>query len=202
MSELNPILEFLSHYGYWIAIPIMIVEGPIITLVMGFLSSFGLFNIFIVIALCFLADLISDAFYYWTSYYGGEKVLSKLRIPHVQENGSLLKLKKRFEEHLAKILFTAKILPGVTNTTLVLAGVVRIRYWRVFKSSILGGLIWSTGLATLGFYFGRHARSISGIISSVGIIFFILLILFLFYIFWFGKFIARKYAIWRDRGEN
>jgi membrane protein DedA with SNARE-associated domain len=199
MNDLHPILQFLVHYGYWLAVPLMILEGPIITIVMGFLSSFGFFNIFVVITLAVLSDLISDAIYYWSGYHGGPKVLEKLKISQLHENNELQRLRQRFLEHPGKIFFGVKVLTGIAHTTFVLAGVTRINYLRILKYTIPGGIVWSAGLAILGYYFGKHAMTLSQFISRAGIVLFITLIGFLFYYLWFGKYLSRKFAIWREK---
>lgn len=198
---MHPALQFISHYGYLVAIPIMIIEGPIITLVMGFLSSLGLFNIFLVIVLGVISDLISDAIYYWSGYHGGPKVLEKLKIPQIHENDPLQGLKERFEQHPGKIFFTVKVLTGLAHSTFVLAGVTRINYPRVLKYTIPGGIIWTAGLAFLGYYFGKNATHIHELITRTGIIMFSLLVIFLVYKFWFGKYIGRKYAVWKEQND-
>lgn len=196
--DLHPILQFISIYGYWIAIPIMIIEGPIITIVMGFLSSLDLFNIFAVIALGIISDLISDTAYYWTGYHGGPKVLEKLKIPQLHKNDSLQELKRRFDKYPGKIFFSVKVLTGLAHSTFVLAGVTRVKYFRMIKFAFPGGIVWSSGLAALGFYFGKYATDISKFLSRTGIILFSVLVIFLFYKFWFGKYIGRKYVVWRE----
>ncbi len=200
--ELHPILQFLVDYGYWIAVPVMIIEGPVATIVMGFLSSFGFFNILIVIGLGVISDLVSDTIYYWSGYHGGPKVLDKLKISQLHQNSSLQKLKQRFEEHPGKFFFGAKVLTGLAHSTFVLAGVTRINYPKILKFSIPGGMVWSTGLGLLGFYFGKHATDIGKFLSRTGLIFFSLLVLFLFYKFWFGKYLAQKYAAWRNKNNT
>lgn len=201
MSDLHPALQFLIHYGYWVAVPIMLLEGPIITIVMGFLSSFGFFNIFVVIALGVISDLISDTIYYWSGYKGGPKVLEKLKIKQVHENGEMQKLKEKFEQHPGKIFFGVKVLTGIAHSTFVLAGVTCINYPKILKYTIPGGIVWSMGLATLGFYFGRHATKISQFLSRTGLILFGLLVAFFLYNFWFGRIISRKFAAWRENNK-
>ena len=196
MNELNPILSFLIQYGYWLAVPIMILEGPIITIVMGFLASFGFFNIFIVIIFGVVSDLISDFIYYWSGLRGGPKVLSKFKISQLADNGILQKMRQQFQKHPWNFFFGAKVLTGVAHTTFVLAGVTKFGYKRMLKYTIPGGIVWSAGLAVLGYYFGKSAISIQKFLSTSGIILFLLLILFLIYKFWFGKYIARKLVNW------
>ena len=203
MNEISPILQFIQHYGYWIAIPIMIIEGPVITVIMGFLSSLGVFNLSTVIGLGVIADLISDTFYYWSGRHGGELVLKKLKIPHhFSPQKDIENLKAKFEAHPKKIIFFSKILPGVTNTTYVLAGVARLGYRKVMQIGVFGGLIWTTGLALFGYYFGRHAINLERIIVKIGAMVFVLILCYMFYRFWLKKYIARKAAVWRENGNE
>lgn len=202
MNELHPILQFIASYGYWIAIPIMIIEGPVITIVMGFLASLGLFNIFVVIALGTLSDLISDTGFYFSGRHGGERILRKLKIPLLHQNEFLQKVRTRFVTHPGKIFFGAKVLTGVAQTTFVLAGVTKINYKKILKYTIPGGMIWSAGLALLGYYFGKNSNDISRILSRTGIILFALLILFLLYEFWFGKYLAKKFSVLKTKNEE
>lgn len=199
MNEAQEILAFLIRYGYWLAVPIMILEGPLITIAMGFLCSLGFFNIFLVIALGAVSDLISDSIYYLSGYHGGPKVLARLELPQTDDNQTLQKLKDRFNEHPFQIFFGAKVLTGIAHSTFVLSGVTHVNYGKILKYSIPGGLLWSTGLALLGFYFGENTTSIGKFLSASGLALFSLLLAFLVYKFWFGKYIARKFAVWKEK---
>jgi len=204
MIEHSQFIQFIAEYGYWIAVPIMVIEGPVTTLVMGFFASLGVFDVFIVGLLSFASDMISDAFYYWTGLRGGPAVLKRLKIPDGVDNHRLQKLKERFMTHPGKIFFAAKVLTGIAHSTFVLAGVTRVDYRNILKYSIPGGLVWSFGLAFLGFYFGIQVTNISRFLSRAGLIIFGLLVLFLIYEFWLGKFLTKKYAVWQGKvnGEN
>lgn len=191
MSDLPPILEFISAYGYWIAVPLMIIEGPIITLVMGFLASTGAVDILVVIALGTISDLISDTIYYYAGRHGSPWVMKKFKIPDLAQNHSLQALKEKFETHPGKIFFGCKVLTGVAHSTFVLAGVTRINYFRVLKYTILGGIVWSSALALVGFYFGKNLVPISHHLTKVGIGLFVLLIIFLLYKVWLKKYFGR-----------
>jgi len=56
--------EFLKHYGYWVMLPLMIVEGPVVTLFAAIMASLGAFNVWIVLVFSILGDLIGDAIFY------------------------------------------------------------------------------------------------------------------------------------------
>ena len=42
------IFFFLQHYGYWVMLPLMIIEGPVATVIAALLASLGAFNIWLV----------------------------------------------------------------------------------------------------------------------------------------------------------
>ena len=62
------IFDFLSHYGYWMMLPLMIIEGPIITIIASMLAKLGAFNIFIVFILSVAGDMIGDIILYYLGY--------------------------------------------------------------------------------------------------------------------------------------
>ena len=51
----------LSYYKYWLIFPIMVLEGPIITVISGFLVSLGTLNAFVAYPLLFFGDLLGAA---------------------------------------------------------------------------------------------------------------------------------------------
>ena len=65
------IIQFLSEYGYWIAFPLMIIEGPIVTLIASFMASMGVFDVWFVLFLSVLGDLIADIIFYGIGRWKG-----------------------------------------------------------------------------------------------------------------------------------
>ena len=53
-----------GSYGYWALFLIAVAEGPIITVIAGFLASRGLLDVALVFAVAFLADLRRDLLLY------------------------------------------------------------------------------------------------------------------------------------------
>jgi membrane-associated protein len=67
------IFDFLTQYGYWVMLPLAIVEGPATTLVASILASLGALNIFLVFAISIVGDIIGDVFLYFLGYRYGIK---------------------------------------------------------------------------------------------------------------------------------
>src|SRR5258708_12893626 len=59
------ILELLVHYRYFVLFPISIVEGPIVTVLGGFLASMGQLSVLWVFVVVVLGDLVGDSLYYF-----------------------------------------------------------------------------------------------------------------------------------------
>ena len=62
--SLSQILGWLIQYKYIVLFPIMVFEGPIITILAGFLSSLGYLNIFIAYGIVVMGDIVGDSLYY------------------------------------------------------------------------------------------------------------------------------------------
>jgi len=60
----NELIQWLLDYRYFILFPIVAIEGPIATLIAGFLVFLGKFNFLVVYGLIIAADLAGDTLYY------------------------------------------------------------------------------------------------------------------------------------------
>lgn len=57
---LQQIILLLTAHKYLFLFPAAVVEGPIVTVIAGFLSSLGIFNIFIAYAVVVVSDIVGD----------------------------------------------------------------------------------------------------------------------------------------------
>lgn len=179
------LVHFLITFGYVFAIPIMIVEGPIATMVMAALAARGFFNITAVFFLGFFADLLSDYIYYQIGKSGAPRLINYFNRRFNEEMTG--NLRTRFAEHGGKIIFISKILPGVTIPVFITAGLAKYPLKKLYESAVPAGLLWTGGLTVLGYYFGKHITSVERLLSKTGIILSVLVILFILYQYVFGK---------------
>jgi membrane protein DedA with SNARE-associated domain len=162
------IFEFLSHYGYWIMLPLMIIEGPIITIIASMLAKLGAFNVFIVFILSVAGDMIGDIILYYLGYTLGKSFVGKVgKYIGITEN-LILKIEKYFNKHGGKTIFTVKATTGLCWATFAAAGIVKMDFRKFVKYSFLGGLAWSGFLVAMGYFYGymwvqlRHYIKIAG----------------------------------------
>jgi membrane protein DedA with SNARE-associated domain len=64
-------------HKYLILLPIAIIEGPMITIIAGFLASLGILDFFIVYAIAVFGNLIGDNIYYWIGRLGEQEFISR-----------------------------------------------------------------------------------------------------------------------------
>ena len=75
-------LGFLIRYKYQVIFPIAVFEGPIITLICGFLLSLGYLSLIPTLIIVFLGDVISDTFLFGVGRYG-RKIVEKIKFLHI-----------------------------------------------------------------------------------------------------------------------
>ena len=149
-------ITLLITYKYLLIIPLAIIEGPIVSVICGFLITLGFFNPFIIFIIMIVGDIIGDGMYYYIGYSGG-KLLRYFKISEAK----IEKAKKYFHENHHKAIILSKLIHGVGFTGLVAAGVLHMPYKRFFKACIIVSIIQSIVMLTIGIAFG-HAYTIVG----------------------------------------
>lgn len=168
------LLRLVSLWGYPVMLLLMIIEGPITTLVAAFLASLGYFNIILVFFLSVLGDILGDIVLYAIGHWGGRKTLIKAEKILKIKASIVTRLEEKFARNGAKIIFAVKATTGLCWITFILAGVARMKFSQFLKFSFLGGLAWSGLLVTLGFFFGFAAAEIEQYIKYAGYVFLLL----------------------------
>jgi membrane protein DedA with SNARE-associated domain len=171
-------LSILPYWGYPLMLFLMIIEGPIVTMISAFLASMGFFNVFIVFGLSVLGDVIGDVILYYIGYFGGLKILPKVERFFKISQSTVEKLKQKFHENSGQIIFYVKSTTGLSYITFITAGTLKMKISKFVTFSILGGLVWSSLLVILGYFFGYAADRISQYIKYAGAVIFIGAVIF------------------------
>jgi len=155
------IIALFIHYKYLILFPVVVVEGPIATIIAGFLTSMGYFNFLLAYVLVVIADIIGDVLYYFIGRYGREKFIK--RWGHLLGLGweRVEKLEKHFKEHAGKTLVLGKLSHGVGGYVLVAAGIAKYPLKDFVKFNLIATWPKSLFLFLIGFYFGESYTKIA-----------------------------------------
>lgn len=180
LMELSQAIHLLETGGYILLFPIAIMEGPIITVISGFLVSLGIFNVFIVYGIIVLGDVLGDAFWYLLGRFGGNwrytepiKRFFKLTPERIEAT------RERFATHRYKMMMASKLLWGVGSAGLFTAGMVRIPYISFATTCLVVTMAQAAFFLTVGYYFGEayeiigqyldYFASITLVVGCIGI---------------------------------
>jgi membrane-associated protein len=178
-SELLPLL---IQYKYLILFPIIAIEGPLSTVLAGFLASMGLMNFFVAYAVIVAGDLAGDSLYFALGYWGREKFIrrwGKFLGITVEKTE---RLEKHFRSHAGKTIIIGKISHIFGVVVLLAAGLAKIKFREFFKFDFIATIPKSLILIFTGYYFGKTAiRSIKSLDAVALQTFFVTLLLIAVY---------------------
>ncbi|MEK7612771.1 MAG: hypothetical protein AAB449_01330 [Patescibacteria group bacterium] len=159
---LEQAMALLQHYGYLVLFPLAVMEGPIITVIAGFLVSLGVFNPFVIYAVIVFGDIVGDAFWYLTGRFGGNTRFTRLiqRMFGITA-GNIDAAREKLMTHRFKMMTMAKLAYGIGSAGLVAAGLVRVPYMFFAITCLVVSLIQAAFFLMLGILFGEAYAQIA-----------------------------------------
>jgi membrane protein DedA with SNARE-associated domain len=149
------VIGWLLAYRYAILFPLVVIEGPIVTILAGFLASLGQFNLLICYPLIVVADVLGDLFMYAQGRWGGKPAVLRWGHHFGIKPAIIGRLEEHFKKHPGKTLVFGKISHFLGGPVLVAAGMARMPLPEFLWFNFLGTLPKSLVLLLLGFYFGE-----------------------------------------------
>ena len=178
-------VSLLTNYGYFIFFPLAAFEGPIISLVVGFLIYLGYLQFLPSYAILILGDLIPDTIYYYIGRFGSERKFMEKYGPRLNI------LKKLWLEHGKKTMFFSKLAYTLSTSFLISAGLVKMPYKKFISYAFPVTLFQYGVIMAIGYYLGNSYQLAVKYIDSAGIIIAIVFIIFIVIYALFIKY-ARK----------
>jgi len=195
---LQQIILLLTAHKYLFLFPVVVVEGPIITVIAGFLSSLGFLNIFIAYAVIVVGDIVGDIMFYAIGYYGRQKFVNRWGRFLGITSERVERLEKHFEKHTGKTLIVVKLSQGIGAVVLVAAGIARVPFRKFVWYNFIPTLPKSLILILIGYYSGESYVKISSYLDYAAIGTVIAAVIFIVIYFMMRK-VSKKYA---DRDIN
>ena len=163
----------LTKYGYFILFPLAAIEGPMVSLVVGFLIYLGYLKFLPAYAILLLGDLIPDTVYYYIGRFGNKRKI-------MEKYGSRLNLvEKLWREHGRKTMFFSKLAYGLSRLFLISAGLVNMPF-RKFISYAFPVTLFQYGvIMTIGYFLGHSYQLAERYIQYAYVIVAAILILFI-----------------------
>jgi membrane protein DedA with SNARE-associated domain len=169
-------LNWLTTYGYLVFFPLTVVEGPIVTVIGGFLVSLGYFNFVLIYLLAVAGDLTGDMIYYSIGRWGGKRIMARGHFLHIRAD-QLERIHKYFQEHAARALLFGKWTISVAAVILIAAGMARTSIRKFLWFNLIGTLPKSLVFLLIGYYFGRAYREIDRYFDYTAVAIFLIVVL-------------------------
>ena len=147
-------VDWVLHHGYSLLFLLMLLEGPVVTAAGAFAAALNYFNIWIILGLSILANLIPDAIYYAIGYWTRGRVLEKYGHYVGITNERILLVEKLAQEHTGKSLLAIKLIPLLATPGLIVVGASRMDIKKYAFWSLIITLPTTLIYLILGFYFG------------------------------------------------
>jgi membrane protein DedA with SNARE-associated domain len=148
------ILGLLIKYKYLILFPVAVLEGPFTSILVGFLASVNIFNIFLAYIILVSGDMVGDSFYYSLGRLSGSSI-AKHGARFGVTTEKLETAKKYFSNYHHRALIISKLAYGIGLSGLVAAGALKIPFRKYLKTCFFIALIQSAFLLLIGFLFGH-----------------------------------------------
>jgi membrane-associated protein len=154
LINLGPILGSLIVFSIIFAESGLLIgfflPGDTLLLSAGVLSALGIFNLPVIIILCFIAAVLGDSVGYFIGKKYGIKLFSKEDSVFFHRK-HLATAEHFYEKHGKKTIVLARFVPIIRTFAPTVAGIGNMNYRTFLTYNILGGGLWAIGLPVLGY---------------------------------------------------
>jgi membrane-associated protein len=177
MELVQTIVDFIIHidryliwiieqYGIWVYLILFLIifvetglvvmpflPGDSLLFTAGTLCAIGSMNIFVLMALLFMAAVLGDNTNYAIGNYLGLKVFRK--DSKVFNERHLLRTREFFDKYGGKTLIIARFVPFIRTYAPFVAGASSMDKKRFMAYNLIGGALWIVSLLVVGYFFGN-----------------------------------------------
>jgi membrane protein DedA with SNARE-associated domain len=181
------VLSFVQVNSYFIIFLLMFIEGPTVTFFAAFLSSLGVFNIYLILLLSIVGNVLPDLIYFLIGR-SGKRNSTNHYIHNFLNANKIHKIKEYLKNNPWKTITVIKLTPALPLPGFILAGTTELTLKEFFLCSFIISAIYSSFFVILGFYSGVMFGTISKYVQYswilIGAIFlFVILVWILFRLF-------------------
>ncbi len=153
-------VQWVLQHGYPLLFIVMLIEGPVVTAAGAFVAALHYMNVWIVLLLSVLANLIPDLVYYAVGYWGRETFINKFGHYIGVTPERIAATEKLAEQHSGKSIFMIKMIPLLATPGLILVGATRMDVKKYAFWSLVITVPTSLFYLIIGYYFGAAYNTI------------------------------------------
>jgi membrane protein DedA with SNARE-associated domain len=198
----NPanIVEWLHTWGY-LGIFVCVFVGNLgipvpeesVMLIAGFLAGRSMLDLRFVYLVCVLSAVTGDCCGFFVGRHGGQRIIARLASRSVTFTHRYERLRLFFQTHGSKAVFMARFIAGVRFMAGPMAGAAGMPFLRFLGWNVLGAILWSTLVVTIGYLVGDEVYRVTEYAHHAQrwIALAAMIICFALWFFW-----------WRDRSQT
>lgn len=149
----------------------LFLPGDTLLFTAGFLASQDIFNYWHLVLSVLAGAVLGDSFGYAFGKKVGPSIFKREESIFFHKD-HIERARLFYEKHGGKTIILARFTPIIRTFAPILAGVGGMNYSKFFLYNILGGLIWTFSLTSLGYYLGNLVGNIDYIILPLVVIIF------------------------------
>jgi|GEM_PF-704624 membrane protein DedA with SNARE-associated domain len=198
------ILSWISQYGYFILLPLFIIEGASVGFTSGILISLGALEPLPIFLMYVIGTTITDTIIYFLAF-NRSAWLEKIPILHKplkrfdylgEGNTSEPEWADRFRRHYFPIMILAKFapLPASSQTVAAMAGVLKMPLRKVYPPIVIGQPFWSGIVIAAGYYLGDTIQNPAKLLNEAGVFTLIALVFLGLYYHYLHDHLKREFS--------
>lgn len=129
------------------------LPGDSLLFTLGLLASQQVLDLPLLLIMLPIAAITGDSVGYWTGERFGRKLFNREDSFWFHKK-HLVTAHEFYERHGGKAIVLARFLPAVRTFVPIVAGMAQMSYRKFLFWNVLGGLGWTIGLTTAGFFLG------------------------------------------------
>lgn len=161
------LISFINQVGYlgifigmFLESTLVPLPSELIMIPAGLAAEKGLMNIYLIIFVGVLGNILGAVFSYYLASSIGRSLLFSVGKYFFVKAETIIKIEKFFQNHGAISIFLGRLLPGFRHFISLPAGIAKMDMKLFLIYTAIGSTIWDIVLTFLGFFIGRNQELI------------------------------------------
>ena len=155
ITATDTLLQWLQANGLLLVFPLAVIEGPIVTVLAGWLVRLGYFPLGWAIPVLVLADLVGDSLLYALGRAGTDVLPEKWRVALGVTDARIAQVVEHFSRRGGRTLVVAKLTHTFGFAALVAAGVSRMSFPAFLGFNLVGTIPKTLFFLLVGYAVGE-----------------------------------------------
>lgn len=184
---LDDIYRLVQTHGFEIYFPLAVVEGPIVTVIAGYFARLGALNLYVLMAMAVLADLVGDVIFYGLGRWGNARLSDRWRHRLHLDDERVRWLEEQFKRRGGRILAFGKLTHSAGFLVLMAAGMSRMAIGPFLLWNLLATIPKALAFVFLGYLLGYAYVSIDHYLFRASLVLAAMIGLGALYWFWLHR---------------